>query len=150
MPRMSLESYAWISCFSPPSARLRVQSRNRRCPRSSSYDPHCSGVCNNRFGTIGTWATDVLNLVAGRLGEVGGAMFTTPAIGISGLSPYLGDGYGRWRSRVRGLPETFGDLPASALAEEIETKGAGQWHIVFSSVLRPRKLGASLSGSTTS
>jgi anaerobic selenocysteine-containing dehydrogenase len=27
---------------------------------------------------------------------------------------------------VRGLPETFGDLPASVLAEEIETPGAGQ------------------------
>ena len=94
--------------------------------RSSGVVYSRVGVCNNRFGTVGTWATDVLNLVAGRLGEVGGAMFTTPAIGISGLSPYLGDGYGRWRSRVRALPETFGDLPASALAEEIETKGAGQ------------------------
>jgi anaerobic selenocysteine-containing dehydrogenase len=31
------------------------------------------GTCNNRFGTIATWATDLLNLVAGRMGEVGGA-----------------------------------------------------------------------------
>jgi anaerobic selenocysteine-containing dehydrogenase len=84
------------------------------------------GVCNNRFGTLATWATDVLNLAAGRLGTVGGAMFPTPAIDISGLSPYLGDGFARWRSRVRGLPETFGELPASTLAEEIETPGAGQ------------------------
>ena len=34
-----------------------------------------------------------------------------------------GDGHGRWRSRVRGLPETLGDLPAAMLAEEIETPG---------------------------
>jgi anaerobic selenocysteine-containing dehydrogenase len=84
------------------------------------------GVCNNRFGTLATWATDVLNLAAGRLGAVGGAMFPTPAINISALSPYLGDGFARWRSRVRGLPETAGDLPASTLADEIEMPGAGQ------------------------
>jgi anaerobic selenocysteine-containing dehydrogenase len=29
------------------------------------------GVCNSRFGTLGAWATDVLNLAAGRLGAVG-------------------------------------------------------------------------------
>jgi anaerobic selenocysteine-containing dehydrogenase len=84
------------------------------------------GVCNNRFGTLASWASDVLNLAAGRLGEVGGAMFPTPAVDVAGLAPYLGDGHGRWRSRVRGLPETLGDLPAAALAEEIETPGAGQ------------------------
>jgi anaerobic selenocysteine-containing dehydrogenase len=36
------------------------------------------------------------------------------------------DGHARWRSRVRGLPETLGDLPAACLAEEIETPGEGQ------------------------
>ncbi len=33
---------------------------------------------------------------------------------------------GRWRSRVRGLPESFGELPVACLAEEIETPGGGQ------------------------
>jgi anaerobic selenocysteine-containing dehydrogenase len=33
---------------------------------------------------------------------------------------------GRWKSRVRGLPEFFGELPAACLAEEIETPGQGQ------------------------
>jgi anaerobic selenocysteine-containing dehydrogenase len=84
------------------------------------------GVCNNRFSTIATWATDLLNLAAGRLGEIGGAMLPTPAVNISALSPYFNDGYARWRSRVRKLPETFGELPATVLAEEIETSGPGQ------------------------
>jgi anaerobic selenocysteine-containing dehydrogenase len=84
------------------------------------------GVCNNRFGTLASWANDVLNLAAGRLGEVGGAMFPTPAVDAAKLTPYLGDGHARWHSRVRGLPETLGDLPAAALAEEIETPGPGQ------------------------
>ena len=33
---------------------------------------------------------------------------------------------GRWRSRVRGLPEFAGELPVAVLAEEIVTPGAGQ------------------------
>ncbi len=85
------------------------------------------GVCNNAHGTLATWATDLLNLVAGRLGAEGGALFTTPAFDICEFSRRLGgDGHGRWHSRVRGLPETLGDLPASILAEEMETPGEGQ------------------------
>jgi anaerobic selenocysteine-containing dehydrogenase len=53
-------------------------------------------------------------------------MLPTPAVNISALSPYFNDGYARWRSRVRKLPETFGELPATVLAEEIETGGPGQ------------------------
>jgi anaerobic selenocysteine-containing dehydrogenase len=45
---------------------------------------------------------------------------------VAAVTPYLGDGHGRWRSRVRDLPETLGDLPAAVLAEEIETAGKGQ------------------------
>lgn len=85
------------------------------------------GICNNAFGTVATWATDVLNLAAGKLGEVGGAMFPSPAIDVVQLMGMVGgDGQGRWTSRVRGLPETAGDLPAAILAEEMETPGPGQ------------------------
>jgi len=84
------------------------------------------GVCNNAWGTVATYATDLLNLVGGRLGAIGGAMFPTPALDAAGLIRLLGDGHARWRSRVRGLPETLGDLPAAVLAEEIETPGPGQ------------------------
>jgi len=85
------------------------------------------GVCNNRFGTLATWAGDLLDIVTGRLGAVGGAMFTTPALDAALLTHTGGmDGHARWKSRVRGLPETVGDLPAACLAEEIETPGKGQ------------------------
>src|SRR5690606_27548810 len=33
---------------------------------------------------------------------------------------------GRWRSRVRELPEVNGELPVATLADEIETPGEGQ------------------------
>jgi anaerobic selenocysteine-containing dehydrogenase len=85
------------------------------------------GVCNNRFGTLATFAGDLLDIVGGRLGKVGGAMFATPALDTAMLVHSAGmDGHGRWKSRVRGMPETLGDLPAACLAEEIETPGTGQ------------------------
>src|SRR5258706_12245775 len=33
---------------------------------------------------------------------------------------------GRWKSRVSGAPEVFGELPMNCLAEEMETEGDGQ------------------------
>jgi len=102
----------------------RVAREFAAASRSVAYSR--VGVCNNRFGTLATFATDLLNIVGGRMGEIGGAMLPTPAINVSALSPYFNDGYARWRSRVRNLPETTGELPATALAEEIETDGRGQ------------------------
>jgi anaerobic selenocysteine-containing dehydrogenase len=94
---------------------------------SSSVAYSRIGVCNARFGTLATYATDLLNLVAGRLGTAGGALFPTPALDASLLMRVPGmDGQGRWRTRVRGLPETMGEMPSAALAEEIETPGDGQ------------------------
>lgn len=85
------------------------------------------GVCNNAFGTVATVATDLLNLVAGRLGAVGGSMFPTPVFDAKPILKLTkADGHARWHSRVRQLPETLGDLPAAILAEEIETPGKGQ------------------------
>lgn len=85
------------------------------------------GVCNNAHGTVASLATDIVNLVAGRVGEVGGAMFPTPVFDARPiLKLTAADGHARWHSRVRKLPETLGDLPAAILAEEIETPGRGQ------------------------
>jgi anaerobic selenocysteine-containing dehydrogenase len=68
-----------------------------------------------------------LNLAAGRLGKVGGAIFPEPCLDAAVVVEMGGmNGHARWRSRVRGLPETGCDLPASVLAEEIETPGPGQ------------------------
>jgi anaerobic selenocysteine-containing dehydrogenase len=103
----------------------RLAREFRAAPTSAAYSR--VGVCNNRFGSLATWATDLLNLAAGRLGAPGGALFTTPAVDPCRLSRAPGfDGHARFHSRVRGLPETLGDLPAACLAEEIETPGAGQ------------------------
>ncbi len=103
----------------------RIAREFADAPTSAVYSR--LGVCNSAHGTLASLATDLVNLAAGRLGQVGGSMFPTPAFDTTPIVKLTGaDGHGRWHSRVRRLPETFGDLPASILAEEIETPGQGQ------------------------
>jgi anaerobic selenocysteine-containing dehydrogenase len=88
------------------------------------------GTCTQEFGTLTSWLVDVLNFLSGNLDREGGAMFPLGAAGHGNAagSPGRGRGvqFGRWQSRVRGLNEIFGELPAACLAEEIETPGPGQ------------------------
>ena len=86
------------------------------------------GVSMQEFGGLACWLISALNIVTGRLDVRGGAMFTTPAIDILRADQRKAGSvrFGRWTSRVRGLPEFAGELPVSALAEEIETAGPGQ------------------------
>ncbi|HEV3225855.1 MAG TPA: molybdopterin oxidoreductase family protein [Acidimicrobiales bacterium] len=88
------------------------------------------GTCTQEFGTLASWLVDVLNICTGNLDRAGGAMFTKAAAGASNTrgTPRVGRGLrlGRRTSRVRGLPETMGELPAVVLAEEIETAGPDQ------------------------
>jgi anaerobic selenocysteine-containing dehydrogenase len=88
------------------------------------------GTTVAEFGTIASWLVDVLNALTGNLDRPGGAMFSKAAAGASNTrgTPRVGRGLRlhRHTSRVRGLPETMGELPAIALAEEIDTPGEGQ------------------------
>jgi anaerobic selenocysteine-containing dehydrogenase len=88
------------------------------------------GTCTQEFGTLASWLVDVANALTGNLDRPGGAMFTKPAAGSanSGGTPGAGRGvrFGRHRSRVRGMPEVYGELPVVCLAEEIDTPGEGQ------------------------
>ena len=83
------------------------------------------GLSVQKFGGLCQWLITCLNIVTSNLDSVGGAMFTSPAMDIlAQAKPRIV--HGRWKSRVRGLPETLGELPVSALAEEILTEGEGQ------------------------
>ncbi|WP_431920031.1 molybdopterin-dependent oxidoreductase [Nonomuraea jabiensis] len=82
------------------------------------------GTCTAEFGTLAQWLVDVLNVLTGNLDRPGGAMFPKPATEFGARrKPYA---VGRWKSRVRGLPESNGELPVATLADEIETPGEGQ------------------------
>ena len=97
-------------------------------PRAAVYGR--IGTCTQAFGTLSSWLVDVLNVLTGNLDREGGAMFPKAAAGSRNATgtPGYGRGvrFGRWKSRVRGLPEIYGELPASCLAEEIDTPGQGQ------------------------
>jgi len=82
------------------------------------------GLSTQVFGGLCQWLINVLNVVTGNLDRPGGAMFTRPAVDLLATA---GRGHlGRRTSRVRGLPEFGGELPAAALAEEILTEGPGR------------------------
>ncbi len=82
------------------------------------------GTHTVRHGTVSSWLVDLINALTGNLDRPGGAMFSEPA----NERPRQPRGFktGRWSSRVRDLPETRGELPASVMAEEITTPGEGQ------------------------
>src|ERR671923_556358 len=107
----------------------------RRMARELAAADHAAvyariGTCTQEFGTLASWLVDVLNVLTGNLDRPGGAMFTKPAAGSAntGGTPGVGRGvkFGRRHTRVRGLPEAFGELPVACLAEEMDTPGEGQ------------------------
>ena len=90
------------------------------------------GTTTQQFGTLASWLVDVLNIVTGNLDRPGGAMFAKAAAGQANTRGTPGSGRGvrinRRQSRVRGLPESLGEFPVAALAEELDTPGDGQIH----------------------
>jgi anaerobic selenocysteine-containing dehydrogenase len=82
------------------------------------------GASTQAFGSLSQWLINVINTVTGNLDRPGGALFARPAVDVVKSSGR--GGVGRYKSRVRGLPEFGGELPVAALAEEMETPGEGQ------------------------
>jgi anaerobic selenocysteine-containing dehydrogenase len=81
------------------------------------------GTTCNEFGTLASWAVDVVNALTGNLDREGGAMFTNAAV-LPGRHRTRGDArFGRFTSSVKKLPEMFGELPVATLADEIEAGG---------------------------
>ncbi|MBW2722905.1 MAG: molybdopterin-dependent oxidoreductase [Deltaproteobacteria bacterium] len=86
------------------------------------------GTCTQEFGTLASWLVDVVNAITGNLDREGGAMFPRPATGQA--ERHVWDGsemkFGRWKSRVRGLPEYEAQLPIAVFSEELEEASAGK------------------------
>jgi len=87
------------------------------------------GVCVQEFGTLNLWLIALINIAAGQLDREGGLVFNEPAIDLVETSEP--GAYGRWHSRVSGLPEMMGQMPVAVLAEEIDTPGPGQIRGLF-------------------
>ncbi|MDV6010879.1 molybdopterin-dependent oxidoreductase [Haloechinothrix sp. LS1_15] len=97
------------------------------------------GTCTQEFGGLAAWLLVAINALTGHLDTPGGAMFTTPAIDpipAASMAGYAGS-FGTFHSRVRGLPEFSGELPVSALAEEMDTPGDGRIRALITSAGNP-------------
>ncbi len=86
------------------------------------------GVSMQAFGGLAQWLINAINIITGNFDRPGGALFTTPAVDVVGLTALTGQtgSFGKYKSRVRGLPAFGGELPASVMAEEMLTPGEGQ------------------------
>lgn len=103
-------------------------------PRAVAYGR--MGVSTQEHGSLCQWLLQLINLFSGNLDRVGGSLPNEPALPVTGPGTSAGN-RNRWRSRVRGLPEFAGELPVSALAEEIATPGAGQVRALFTCAGNP-------------
>jgi anaerobic selenocysteine-containing dehydrogenase len=111
-----------------PAATIRRLAEDfAKAPSAVAYGR--VGTSTQPFGTLCQWLINALNIVTGNLDREGGAMFAKPALDPLFLGQGLGVGkgsFGRWKSRVRGLPEFGGELPVATLAEEILAPGEGR------------------------
>jgi anaerobic selenocysteine-containing dehydrogenase len=133
-----LDELAGIAARFPPervSAATGIAAGEiRRLARELAEAPAAApygrvGACTQRFGGLTTWLLDALAIATGNLDREGGLLFARPAFDLVALGSRLGiepAEIGRHRTRVRALPSFGGQLPAIALAEEIDTPGRGQ------------------------
>jgi len=107
-----------------PAERIAALAR-QLCdePRALVYGR--VGACTQEFGGLSLWLIYCLNALTGHLDREGGMMFAEPAVDLTRAYGSKGH-YGKFRSRVRGLPEFGNELPVATLAEEILTEGAGR------------------------
>lgn len=121
-----------------PAPEIRRLVRDfARATRAAAYGR--VGVSTQPLGALSAWLLNAINVLTGNLDRPGGMMFPVPAVDLPGLAPRLGlrGSFGRFRSRVRKLPEFGGELPVSTLAEEIATPGERQIRALITSAGNP-------------
>jgi len=108
-----------------PADAVRTLARDLAAAPSAAVHGRM-GVSTQAHGVVCQWAVQMINILTGNLDRPGGTMFSTPAVDLVGRGVLGPGGFGKRRSRVRGLPAFGGELPVSVLAEEITTPGEGQ------------------------
>ncbi len=81
------------------------------------------GVSVQAFGGLCQWLINCINILTNNIDSVGGAMFPQPAFDLLGRAKKGENYFNRWQSAVRKLPEFDGELPVSAMAEDILAGG---------------------------
>lgn len=84
------------------------------------------GVSVQVYGTLCQWAIQMINVLTNSLDVRGGMMASSPAFGFIKPGESGAGHFAAFHSRVSGLPEFAGELPATVMAEEMLTEGEGQ------------------------
>jgi len=84
------------------------------------------GVSVQVYGTLCQWAIHMINILTHSLDVRGGMMASSPAFGFVKPGESGAGHFAAFHSRVSGLPEFAGELPATVMAEEMLTEGDGQ------------------------
>lgn len=116
----------------------RIARELSEAPRAAVYGR--MGTCVQRFGTLASWAIDLVALLTGNLDRPGGSMFVNPAAPLHAIFEANGPvEFGRYRSRATGHDEVLGEFPIAALVEEIETEGEGRVRGLFTVACNPAR-----------
>lgn len=117
----SAESVAGITGISAAEIKRLVKEY---CEAESAVMYGRMGVSVQEFGLLSQYLIMVMNIITGRLDEVGGLMFPDPAVDLVNNT---GPGYLAKRfTRVKKLPDFNGDYPVVAMADEMLVEGEGQ------------------------
>ena len=83
------------------------------------------GACTQELGGLTIWLIYCLNLLTGHLDSEGGMMFAEAAVDLTRAYGSKGH-YGKFRSRVRTLPEFGNELPVATLADGSSPRVVGR------------------------
>ena len=116
-----------VTRASPPTTIERLAREFADAPSRRS-PTRASASATTRFGTLATCATDLLNLVAGRLGADGGAMFTTPAFDVVRVLAHArrATATGAGAAACAGCPRRSATCPPRASPRRSRRRATGQ------------------------
>ena len=120
--------------FTPELAEQRTgvaaeQIRQLARDMASIEDAVCygrMGVSVQVYGTLCQWAIQMINILTNSMDVRGGMIASSPAFGFIKPGESGAGHFAAFHSRVSGLPEFAGELPATVMAEEMLTEGEGQ------------------------
>jgi anaerobic selenocysteine-containing dehydrogenase len=114
---------------------VRIAHEFTAAPRAVAYGR--IGLSTQPFGGLCQWLINALNAITGNLDEPGGMMWPLPAFDLLQNAKRGEVHSGRWRSRVRNLPEFDGELPVATMADEMLMPGPGQVRALVTSAGNP-------------
>ncbi|MDB5072935.1 MAG: dehydrogenase [Candidatus Eremiobacteraeota bacterium] len=114
---------------------LRIAREFAAAPHAVAYGR--VGLSTQSFGGLCQWLVNALNAITGNLDEPGGMMWPRPAYDLLQNAKPGETHAGRWRSRVRNLPEFDGEFPVATMADEMLMPGPGRVRAFVTSAGNP-------------